>query len=936
MKSIVSVSSISFANSRIHIKGEFKAGLIHGFDFKIGIEYCGMPICLKPPNVHTDIKAHAGRLAFSLESETDFRPPLDLVIFVQLNGVRHSVGEFSIGSESENIAPNASLATAKENIAPKAENPELPNIQKEFIGNMGLTHDNRLLGWVANKHDPDEILSIDFVIDGKLFSRQTASDFRIDLAQKGICNIGGGFQFPIPRYFGKSDGKHTLEVLISDSDQKLPNNKIEFTSLAEIQNGFALNDEIIAINREIAIIIPIYNAHDYVKACIESVIENTFCPARLILINDKSTDERIDKLLDSFTHFTNIHVFRNETNLGYTATVNRGIDAAGELDCVILNSDTLVGPNWLRNLQIKAYSAPKVATVTPMSNNAGAFSTPIYGGCAINELGMNFPDLARIVLQNGSLQRLEIPTGNGFCLYLRREAINSIGKFDAQSFPRGYGEENDFCCRAIDCGFSNQIDFKTLIAHEGSASFGIEKQKLLKSGREIIDEKFPEYGKSVSIFLHNDLFRNARFKLSEAIKEAQKGGNKIRPRALFVLSTKTGGTPQTNRDLMIGLQNQYDTYELYSDGINIELFHFDGKNSRSIFKHILTNEIRPATHVSTEYDEILTEMLLKFGFELLHIRHIAWHGLGLSRIAKNLKIPVFFSFHDFYSICPTVKLINENNEYCGGNCKSVSANCIAELWREDEMPILHDNFVHRWRKFFAKFLMNCDGFITTSQSTKDLIISKFEFLKSRDFQVIEHGRDFGEIAQLARSVVFGEKMRILVPGNISAAKGAEIIQKLAPLVADFAEFHIIGDSGKIIGGANIIIHGKYDRHDFAKLVNKIRPHIGAIFSMWPETYCHTLTECWSCGIPVFGFDIGAVGERIAKANAGWLINHDANPEEIAKKLRQIKSDEINYNKAVKHTIEWQDTHKNENSISVMAEKYFEFYQSVNAKFRAFN
>ena len=50
------------------------------------------------------------------------------------------------------------------------------------------------------------------------------------------------------------------------------------------------------------IIIPIYNAFDFTKKCIETVIEHTdLTKHTLLLINDKSTDQRILPLLNLFT-----------------------------------------------------------------------------------------------------------------------------------------------------------------------------------------------------------------------------------------------------------------------------------------------------------------------------------------------------------------------------------------------------------------------------------------------------------------------------------------------------------------------------------------------------------------------------------------------------------------------------------------------------------
>ena len=41
----------------------------------------------------------------------------------------------------------------------------------------------------------------------------------------------------------------------------------------------------------------------------------------------------------------------------------------------------------------------------------------------------------------------DLPTGVGFCFYVRRALLDAIGPFDP-AFGAGYGEENDFCMRA--------------------------------------------------------------------------------------------------------------------------------------------------------------------------------------------------------------------------------------------------------------------------------------------------------------------------------------------------------------------------------------------------------------------------------------------------------------------------------------------------------
>ena len=54
-------------------------------------------------------------------------------------------------------------------------------------------------------------------------------------------------------------------------------------------------------------------------------------------------------------------------------------------------------------------------------------------------------------------------TGVGFCLYIRRQLIESVGAFDPV-FGLGYGEENDFCMRATRAGFRNVLSKDGVVA----------------------------------------------------------------------------------------------------------------------------------------------------------------------------------------------------------------------------------------------------------------------------------------------------------------------------------------------------------------------------------------------------------------------------------------------------------------------------------------
>ena len=91
--------------------------------------------------------------------------------------------------------------------------------------------------------------------------------------------------------------------------------------------------------------------------CITSVFRNTHLDYELILIDDCSSDKRIKELLSSLESLDFVHVIRNKENMGFVKNVNLGMKMTKN-DVVLLNSDTIVTPQWLSHMVYSAYLSP--------------------------------------------------------------------------------------------------------------------------------------------------------------------------------------------------------------------------------------------------------------------------------------------------------------------------------------------------------------------------------------------------------------------------------------------------------------------------------------------------------------------------------------------------------------------------------------------------
>lgn len=833
-------------------------------------------------------------------------------------------------------APAQKPATTAPN--PQTENSNLRRVSgekiklKTFKGKVEEASADLVKGWIA-PIDPEERWKpeIALFLNGVKFAQIPTFD-RADLARNGILN-GVGFRLEnIPS--AKTDiveahliVEQTGEKICSPFD--IPGSEMKPRPIAAALSASGMAQ---SASRGVSIIVPIYNALTSLEACLAALVEHTDISARLILIDDASTDPDIQGLLAKYRNYENIVLLKNEKNLGFTRTVNIGLGIAEGDDVVLLNSDTRVTPRWLQNLRKAAYSGYNVASATAFSDNAGIFSLNIAG---LESAGWRDEEIGRLVSQNSGQFLPVSPTAHGFCAYFRGDMLAVIGGLDHEAFPRGYGEENDLSMRANYAGWLNIVDDRTIVLHERSASFGAQKQQLLAEGRDVLDSRYPEYTWRARELARDKRLGLAKFQLQEAITKASSLATRSRKRALYVIASRSGGTPQTNQDLMGAISDHVDTFLLHCNSIVITLSHVVYGKETVLEEHTLEQAIDVRSHRSREYDEIVAGWLDKYHFELVHIRHIAWHSLGLIDVAHALSIPIVFSFHDFYVSCPTVKLLDEKLEYCRGVCTPGDGVCQPELWPKANVPHLKHKWVHNWRKLLLPVLAKCDAYITTIASARAVIRASYPELSHKPFEVIPHGRDFDELVSTPQVMAAGDRFRLLIPGNIGPQKGGDIIADAAELCAGSnIEIHIAGRVSGKLTSATVTFHGQYQRGEFGKIVSAVKPTVGAVLSIWPETYCHTLTELWAAGVPVIGFDIGAVGERIRETGAGWAIPIGTGPE-VLEAIKAIAADRADYLEKVRAVQRWQSDTGSHYGTRQMGLRYLALYDSVQASRRAF-
>ena len=281
------------------------------------------------------------------------------------------------------------------------------------------------------------------------------------------------------------------------------------------------------MKQQIDIIVPVYNGLEELKQCVESIKKYTDLEKhRLILVDDKSPSPEIVPFLKSLEE-QGICVIESSVNEGFSASVNKGMKYS-DRDVILLNSDTIVTKGWVEKIIACAYSKRAAATVTPLSNAATLCSVPEFlkdnqvpAGYTVDEMGE--------LVEHCSLKRYpRISVAVGFCMYIKREVLDKIGYFDAETFGKGYGEENDFCHRAEIQGYIHLMCDDTFIYHKGTASFeGEEKQKLLEEHERILWERYENYVKQNEKYCEKNPNRDIQENIKLHLLLDQRKGGKL-------------------------------------------------------------------------------------------------------------------------------------------------------------------------------------------------------------------------------------------------------------------------------------------------------------------------------------------------------------------------------------------------------------------------
>ena len=625
----------------------------------------------------------------------------------------------------------------------------------------------------------------------------------------------------------------------------------------------------------VAVVIPVYRNLDATRACLASVLGSQCVSlSEVIVVDDASPEPELSAYLDELAATGEIRLLRSEVNRGFVHSVNAGMDAAGELDVVLLNSDTVVAEDWLDRLAAHAADAT-VGTVTPFSNNATICSYPTFDGLREAPAGETVAQLDAAFAAANAGRRVEIPTAVGFCMYISRRCLRDVGPFDTEVFKRGYGEENDFCLRASQRGWRHVLAADTFVWHEGEVSFGSAAAALQAAALEELRRRYPGYLRHVARHAQHDPARPSRVAATAARFRAGR-----RPVILMVTHALGGGTEKH----VLGLCRHY------RDDARFLILQPtpDGPVRLSSPEPLEALDVRWRVGDSLES---LAALISSFGVDRIHVHHIFGLPLDVHDLLRRLGVPFDVTVHDFYSICPRVRLVRPGTGFCGGPEAGKCRDCLSRLPRGEVAEI------GQWRARVGWMLSQAERVICPSRDTASHIAA---FMNGPELVVALHDTlDHQNYSDpLPPTLGSGEPLRVGLVGVLSHDKGARLVGECARLARQSGapvEFLLVGyvpdSDSRLVRGTGLRATGLYGPDELPSRLAASAPHVVWFPAVWPETYSYTLSEAMTARLPVLVPDLGAFSERVAGRPWSWNTRWDSSPADLVDQFGRI-ADEL--------------------------------------------
>lgn len=217
----------------------------------------------------------------------------------------------------------------------------------------------------------------------------------------------------------------------------------------------------------VSVVIPNYNGEKYIKTCLKTLLDQSLKPDEIIIVDNNSSDSSLNIIREEFSNYVSL-VCLNE-NKGFSAAVNEGIKRSKSELVALLNNDTELDRDWLKELYNCIRKDEKIFSCCSKMIRYDKRDIIDDAGDEYSILGWSYKRGDGKGIEEYNHSQEVFSACAGAAIY-RKSILDEIGYFDEDFFA--YLEDMDISYRAKIYGYKNFYCATSKVYHIGSATSG--------------------------------------------------------------------------------------------------------------------------------------------------------------------------------------------------------------------------------------------------------------------------------------------------------------------------------------------------------------------------------------------------------------------------------------------------------------------------------
>lgn len=330
--------------------------------------------------------------------------------------------------------------------------------------------------------------------------------------------------------------------------------------------------------------------------------------------------------------------------------------------------------------------------------------------------------------------------------------------------------------------------------------------------------------------------------------------------------------------------------------------HTIRKEVRDGITFYITNKARGKDgYLHTDLDGKFAEIIAFEQPDIAHIGHLNHLSTGLVQVLKTQNIPIVFTLHDFWLMCPRGQFLQINfansafHQLCDGQENQKCAlNCYNRYF--SGLPEQHETDVAYWTNWIdnrmretREIATNVDLFIAPSRYLLNRFVTDFN-VPTEKIIYLDYGFPLHYLTPIAP--ILQPNFTFGYIGTHIPAKGIDLLIAAFSKITEKATLKIWGrESGQSTQNLKkmaekctneVQFMGEYVNTNLAEAVFA-NVHCIVVPSIWAENAPLVIHEAQACHIPVITADFGGMAEYVQHLENGLLFTH-RNADDLTEKM----------------------------------------------------